>query len=527
MTDALLSIRGLMVALPDGRALLRDLDLDVLSGEVVVILGGSGAGKSTLIRALFDKPSLTEEGFSVSARESSARAGMGLVPQRGALFDHLDVAGNLQVALRNAEPPRDAGRDSVRGWLTRVDLSPDLARSGTQVTSLSGGQSQRLAVARTLAGGRQLLFFDEPSTGLDPHRVRLLAREIRREAEREAAASVVVTHDVALAAGVADRLLLLDPRVGRLVPLLPEEWPGPQALVSPEEALRWQSRLEMALVEHLSQPEALASPPGTSRGFRRIFRARWLDPFRVAVVALLETLRSFPRRWRDYLGVLRHVLRQALWRPLPFYLVVSTLLGFTVLYVISRVVPGGVRAGRAIELVGASYITALTPPLSAFLFVATSGSAVNAWLGGMSLTRQISALEALGIPRTRYLWAPAWFGLGISFLFGALVFAGGLLAGGLLLCKLDGISGGWELLGRDLFDPAPDRIPYTIRAGWLVWIYAWGIASDAVARGCASKETSDSVTAAMTRSVVACTLWVVFLELGSVFLLFAVRSGTT
>jgi len=223
--------------------------------------------------------------------------------------------------------------------------------------------------------------------------------------------------------------------------------------------------------------------------------------------------------------VLFHVLRQSLWRPLPFYAIVSTLLGFTVLYVVSRVVPPGVRPGRAIELVGASYITALTPPLAAFLFVATSGNAVNAWLGGMGLTHQVTALEALGIPRTRYLWAPSWVALSLAFLVGALIFAGGLLLGGVLLCQLDGVEGGAQILVTDLFDPAPDRVPYVVRAGWLLWIYAFGIASDAVARGSAPKESSDAVTAAMTKSVVACTLWVVVLELSSVFLLFALKSG--
>jgi ABC-type nitrate/sulfonate/bicarbonate transport system ATPase subunit/ABC-type transporter Mla maintaining outer membrane lipid asymmetry permease subunit MlaE len=524
MTEPLLSVRGLSVTLPDGRALIRSLDLDVGPGEVVVILGGSGAGKTTLIRALFDRGALQGEGYKVTVDEAVARVGLGLVPQRGALFDHLDVAGNLRVALRNAEPPREADSDAVRTWLTRFDLAPELARPGTSVTGLSGGQAQRLAVARTLAGGRPLVFLDEPSAGLDPYRVRLLAREIRRHGAAEAAASVVVTHDVALAAGVGDRLLLLDPSVGKLVPLLDGQWPGPQAEAATEEAARWQNAVEAALVEHLIQGESAALPAGRARGGRiRRWLARVFEPFRVAAVAIVETLKSLPRRPLDFFLVLRHVLRQSFARPLPFYVIVSVLLGFTVLYVVTRVAPGGVRPGRAIELVGASYITALTPPLTAFLFVATSGSAINAWLGGMALTRQILALEALGIPRTRYLWAPAWVGLGISFLAGAAVFAAGLLAGGLLLCAVDGVPNGWEILGSDLFDPAPDRAPYTVRAGWLIWIYAWGIASDAVARGSAHKDTSESVTAAMTKSVVASTLWVVFLELTSVFILFAVQ----
>ena len=111
----------------------------------------------------------------------------------------------------------------------------------------------------------------------------------------------------------------------------------------------------------------------------------------------------------------------------------------------------------------------------------------------------------------------------MSFLISAAVLAAGLFAGGVLLCMVDGVTGGPALLLTDLFDPAPDRMPYVVRALWLVVLYAFGIASDAVARGGAPKATSDAVTASMTRGVVASTFWVVALELISVFVLFAVR----
>ena len=524
----LLRVRGLTVRLPSGRALLDDLELDVHAGEVVVVLGGSGAGKSTLLRALFDRADLLEAGLHVEARAGEVATGLGLVPQRGALFDHLDIAGNVELALRNATPARPATREAVREWLQRVDLPAELAARGTRVGKLSGGQAQRLAVARTLAGGRPLVFYDEPSTGLDPYRVRLLADEIRAQAEQTGSAAVVVTHDVALAAAVGHRLLLLDPRLRRLTPLMEEGWPGPQADEPPEQATQWQGRLEAELIRRLADPSVPvhangAAPAGRSRAARIL--AHYFEPFRVAGVSLAETFSALPSRWRDFLSVFLHVLRQSLWRPLPFYAIVSTLLGFTVLYVVSRVAPPGVRPDRIVELVGASYITALTPPLAAFLFVATSGNAVNAWLGGMGLTHQVTALEALGIPRTRYLWAPSWVALSLAFLVGALIFAGGLLLGGILLCHLDGVPNGAKVLWTDLLDPAPDRVPYTVRAGWLLWLYAFGIASDAVARGSSPKDSSDAVTAAMTKSVVACTLWVVALELGSVFILFAVKGG--
>jgi len=286
---ALLEVKKLTVRLPDGRPLLDHLDLDVFAGEVVVVLGGSGAGKSTLLRALFDRGDLVGAGLFVDAESVRIDSGLGLVPQRGALFDHLDIAGNIELALRNAEPPRATGDDAVKTWLTRVDLPAELCKRGTPVGKLSGGQAQRLAVARTLAGGRPLVFYDEPSTGLDPYRVRLLADEIRAQATQDGAAAVVVTHDVALAAAVGDRLLLLDPRLRRLVPLMEDGWPGPQADEPPEKATHEQARLESELIRRLSDPNVPAAPKGAgavpqSRAAK--IAARYFEPFKVAAVAL-------------------------------------------------------------------------------------------------------------------------------------------------------------------------------------------------------------------------------------------------
>ena len=534
----ILRVRGLTLHLPDGRALFDNLDLEVAPAEVVAILGGSGAGKSTLARVLFDRALLEADGYTLSASELSCDGPLGLVPQRGALFDHLDVAGNLELALRRSPVPPAGPSElaaAVRSWLAEVDLPAELA-DGAPVTKLSGGQGQRLAVARTLAGGRSVLFLDEPSVGLDPYRVDGLARLVREQCDQRGAAAIVVTHDLALAVGVADRLLVLDAASGRLVPLLGEEagaWPGPFARKGTSRDLRshWQAAAERALTDRLAAPVArnvgtgaAKAPAPRGRLMRRLTRV--MRPFQVAATALLGTPREIARFPRDFFHVFLRAWIQSFARPAAFYGVVATLLGFTVLYVISHTAPVGVRADIAIDMVGGSYVVALTPPVAGFLFVAASGSATNAWLGGMGLTRQIAALEALGVSRQRYLWAPVYCALALSFVLVALVFASGLLVGGLLLCKLEGVRGGWQLLAVDLYEPRPERAIYSVRALWLTVIYAFGIAADVVAKGSADKEHADEVTRAMTASVVASTLWVVVLELVSAFTVFAAtRSG--
>jgi ABC-type transporter Mla maintaining outer membrane lipid asymmetry ATPase subunit MlaF/ABC-type transporter Mla maintaining outer membrane lipid asymmetry permease subunit MlaE len=497
--------------------LIDGIDLAIAPAEVVVLLGGSGAGKSTFARVLFERDELDAAGFDVvAAKLELDRGQLGLVPQRGALFDHLDVRGNLELALRHASADPGEAVD----WLRRVGLDPELGEPGTPVSRLSGGQAQRVAVARVLASRRKLLFLDEPSVGLDPHRVRVLARLVREQVRAMGISAIVVTHDIALAAGVADRLFLLSLADRKLEQLFADRWPG--ALEDPghsaEERGRWLVELEAALVAHLEThgdrpPPAHAPKPRTALG--RIVRAAepLISPFRVASVALAKLPVQLFKHPKDFGVVTRRVVTQVVARPLPFYAIVSTLIGYTVLFVISKVGGAGVRPDALLRQIGGSYVVALAPALSALLFVAASGSATNAWLGSMGLTKQTLALDALGVDRRAYLWAPAWLAIGIGYLLVAGLFALGMIGGGLLVCRAYSVDDAWQLLTGDLFDPRPERLRYLLRAGFLVWINAWGIASDVVAKGGAPKPEADAVTRAMTSSVVACTLWVVAWEL--------------
>lgn len=517
----LLAVRGLCVDRPDGSPLLAEVTLELRAREVVAVFGASGAGKSTLTTALHEPDSLRARGFAVRTAEVVRASAVGIVPQRGALFDHLSAADNIALALRNAEPPALATSEAVRAWFARVDLPAAWSAPGHAVAHVSGGEAQRLAVARTLAGGRRVLLLDEPSVGLDPHRVHLLAATLRGQIDAGEAAALVVTHDLGFAAAFADRFLYMDPQARALVDL------G----VAAGQGEATERALTAAVRERLAREAGHAGGAVRARFAERLrgVVAEWAAPFAAATRAL-ASLPAALRRPRDLLEVLRVTLMQALVRPGPFFAIVSLLVGATLLYIFHRALGGGglpVRADRVFSLIGSMHVLALAPPLSAILFAATSGSAITAWLGGMALTRQTAALRGLGIAEARYLWLPAWLGLALAYVVLAAVFTAGMVLGGVAYLKLKApdVGDGFALVTADLFDPPAERAVFRTRAVVLVLIYAVGVASDAVAKGGRDKTSAEAVTAAMVRSVMACTLWVVAVELVSLVVVYGARGG--
>lgn len=518
-----LRVAGLTIARPDGSTLVEGLGLVLRAGETAAVFGASGAGKSTLMVALHDPEDLRARGFTVQAAAFEAAGPVGIVPQRGALLDHLTAAGNIALALRNATTPEEPTPQAIERWIGALDLPTKWAEHGHHVAHVSGGEAQRLAVARTLAGGRSILLLDEPSVGLDPLRVDRLADALRARLSGQGAAALAITHDLEFAAGFADRFLYLDPAAKTLVELPVARDPADRAATV--------TALGAALRERLARETAhVGGRPRRAWGrwARDVLQDR-LAPFAALARALAAAPAALSRP-RDFAEVARVTLSQGLLRPAGFIAVVSLLVGFTLLYIFHRAFSGGgvpVRPDKIFALIGSMHVLALAPPLSGILFSATSGSAVAAWLGGMSLTRQTAALRGLGIAEARYLWLPALVGLALAYVILAAVFAGGMVLGGVIYLnsQVPAIADPWAVVTADLVDPPAERAPFRVRALVLMVLYAGGIAADAIAKGARDKPSADAVTAAMVASVMACTLWIVALELVSLVVLYGAWQG--
>ncbi len=194
---------------------LRDIDLKVAAGEVVVVCGPSGSGKSTLIRCInrlepFQSGEIIVDGISLNDPACDAaklRAKVGMVFQSFNLYPHLSVLRNITLA-----PIKVKGIDIAEANKTAMKLLervgiPD--KAAAYPANLSGGQQQRVAIARALAMQPEIMLFDEPTSALDPEMINEVL-EVMSDLAREGMTMVVVTHEMGFARRVAHRVVFMD-----------------------------------------------------------------------------------------------------------------------------------------------------------------------------------------------------------------------------------------------------------------------------------------------------------------------------
>ena len=205
---------------------LSGIDLDVMPGDRIAILGASGSGKSTLLRCLnfMELPSagVVELGGQAIGRAASGKAEagraydeaeltrvrqrVGMVFQQFNLFPHMTALGNVMEGLRTVRGQREAeARARAEAELARVGLAD---KAQAYPARLSGGQKQRVAIARALAMDPEILLFDEPTSALDPELVGEVLRVIRSLAQ-EGRTMLLVTHEIGFAYHVASRVLFI------------------------------------------------------------------------------------------------------------------------------------------------------------------------------------------------------------------------------------------------------------------------------------------------------------------------------
>jgi osmoprotectant transport system ATP-binding protein len=197
-------------------AAVRDVTLEIAAGSFVALVGASGSGKSTLLKMVNRLIAPTEGRVTIGGADVAAepapllRRRIGYVFQNIGLFPHLTVGENVAIGLRIAGAPR---ADRVAELLRLVELPEGFA--GRMPDALSGGQRQRIGVARALAGAPGLMLMDEPFGALDPVTRDSLGTAIRALHDRLGLTTIMVTHDMAEALLLADRVLVME--AGRVV----------------------------------------------------------------------------------------------------------------------------------------------------------------------------------------------------------------------------------------------------------------------------------------------------------------------
>ncbi|MDA0369820.1 MAG: ATP-binding cassette domain-containing protein [Proteobacteria bacterium] len=375
-----LKIRNLSVTPKDAPPLLEGVQFDLNRGEVVLLTGPSGCGKSTLIKILAGIVEASDSDWQVTGSaqfEGTAfdlalarpKTG-GMVFQNFALFDDLTAGANVQIAFDHGGAKASAYAGQVENLLRGINI-------GATVRDCSGGQQQRIAIARTLVADKPILFMDEPNSGLDIQAARDLALIIRGLSDELGIAIVVVAHHLEAFRDVADRLLVIEPGEGRILDLGKPETTGGDHSVEPHD--------EVSVVNAKATASSiLVDLEPTASAWKRL--AKW-------------QLRYFVY----YMWLLCLSPSMLLFVGLGGILVgfVSTAFIFQYFPYREYLIP--VIQNDALAGIGFVQFRLLVPLVVSILIATRNGAIVSADVGNRVYSSQLSAMENLRIPQRWYI----------------------------------------------------------------------------------------------------------------------------
>ncbi|HEY2648610.1 MAG TPA: ATP-binding cassette domain-containing protein [Puia sp.] len=214
--ENVVSIKGLSKSFKE-KQILKDVNLEISKAENVVVLGKSGSGKSTLIKCMIGLMEPDEGEICIFGKDMADidydelnrfRTRIGFLFQSGALYDSMTVYENLAFPLRHHK--KELGREKLDELIREVLDNVGLPEAGNMMPAeLSGGMSKRIGLARTLILKPEIMLYDEPTTGLDTATAKEISQLILDMQRKYKISSLIITHDIACAKMVADRVVML------------------------------------------------------------------------------------------------------------------------------------------------------------------------------------------------------------------------------------------------------------------------------------------------------------------------------
>jgi ABC-type transporter Mla maintaining outer membrane lipid asymmetry ATPase subunit MlaF/ABC-type transporter Mla maintaining outer membrane lipid asymmetry permease subunit MlaE len=383
------------------QVLLKETSVDLLPGEITLLVGASGSGKTVLLRLLAGLLSEGQTDISVNGSIAFVSASgapietpaVGVVFQSLAIFDELSVTDNVRLGADHGRRSTQSSFDKSTNLLDELGVPKQ-----TPASLLSGGQRQRLAIARVLAQDPDLILYDEPTSGLDGPMAERVGRLIESTQKKHRKTCLVVTHDFDPLIPIADRILLLDGGLQQIVEIDRADWP----------------RLNQLLAESVQRSRSIdRSVPKGSKGSRiaevasNFFSttSRFAEEICLLPVRLLPIWKSL--RWGvSYLFYyMRLVAGLSAW---VYIALAGAIVGYVATYFTFRYMPYAkytepLFLENLLASIGFALYRILIPVFATILIAARSGAAVASDIGGKVYGKQRDVLVTLGVKPTRYL----------------------------------------------------------------------------------------------------------------------------